>query len=148
MLQNLSHVLCCAQPDGPVLLQKLQHDVLELLRVLDVVGSLVGEDNACVQNFALQHLLVLVEEGCDAEHHLKDENTDRPPVHRVVVAHPLHHLRCQVLRCPTIALGKVASHLLRESIVNNLDIPFLIDQYVFQLEISMHDALTMQLANR
>ena len=132
MFQNLSYVLSRTQPHCPVLLQKLQHDVLELLRVFNLVGFLVGKDDACMQNFALEHLFVLIEKRCDTEHHLKDKHTDRPPVHCVVVTDSLHHLRCQVLRCSAIALGKVVSHLFSESIINTLNIAALINKYILQ----------------
>ena len=53
-------------------------------------------------------MLVPVEEGWDADNHLKDEDSKRPPIHGEIMAVSDEHLRCQVLGRSTERVSKFA----------------------------------------
>ena len=62
----------------------------------------------------------------------------------MVVTYTLHHFRREILWSSTVALCKIAAHLLGQSIINNLKIATLVHQYIFQFEVPVHNTFTVE----
>ena len=92
-------------------------------------------------NFLSQNLLgneerILIKERRISYKHLIDKDTQRPPVHALVMASALNYLRGKVLLCAAQG-GASLSDLLGETKVNDDHMTFFVQENVFRLEVSV-----------
>lgn len=131
-----------------ILVKQTQHDVGEIVAIVDAVACFIWEDDARLADFEEQKAALLVVEGCDTNEHLVDEDAERPPVNREVVTLLCYHLGGEVLGSAAESACQVAiSHGLCEAVIDDLKISRLVDQDVFKLEVSVHNALGMEIAD-
>jgi len=148
MRQDFGGIALGAQALVLVLVQQLQHNVHELVTVLDLVLTLVWEHYLGLSDLQKKQLALSVVEGCHTDEHFINKNSKRPPVDREVVALVHHHLWSQVLWRAAEGLGKLAlCQRLGKTVVNNLEVTLLVHEDVFQFEVAVHDALGVQVAN-
>lgn len=95
-----------------------------------------------------QQLALAVVEGGHTDEHLVDQDAQRPPVDREIVALVHYHLRGQVLRRAAESLRRLAiRESFGEAVVDDLEVAVLIDEHVFKLEVTVHDSLAVQVAD-
>ena len=88
----LEVVRTATEPCLTILVQQLEHDVHELITVVDLVLALVWEDDARLSNLEEQQATLLIVEGRHADQHLVDEDAKGPPIHGEIVPCLRHHL--------------------------------------------------------
>ena len=95
-----------------------------------------------------EYLTVLVEERCDADEHFIDKDAYGPPIYSFVVSGMADHFWGEVLGCTAVGHGHfvILKHL-REAIVDDLDVARLVHHDILQFQVSVHDALCVQLSN-
>lgn len=80
-----------------VLVQQSQHDVNEVIGVVDLVLGLVGEDHLGLLDLQEKKLTLSVVERGHANEHLINQDSHGPPVDGEVMALMGYHLRSEVL---------------------------------------------------
>ena len=86
-----------AQTLRSILVQELDDEVLGFGTDRDAMTHRVWEAHRALTDQEVHPVLVAMEEGRNADDHLEDENSERPPVHGEVVTISNQHLRRQVL---------------------------------------------------
>lgn len=81
---------------------------------------------------------VVIVEGRVAGQHLENQDSERPPIHILVVALGLDNLRSEVLWCATKSVGLVFDYL-GETKIGDLNVALTIDEQVLWLEVSVGD---------
>ena len=147
VIDYVIEIVCTAtQSRLPVLVEKLKHDVHELIAIVDTILALVGEYNARLSNLEQEQAPFFVVKWSDTDEHLVNEDAEGPPVHGEIVPLLHNHLRCQILRRPTERLRQVVLwQRLRQPVVNDLEVALLVQQNVLQLQIAVHDSLRVQI---
>jgi len=131
-----------------LLIEQRHHDVNEVVRVINLVLTLIGEHNLRGTDLEQQQAALLVIEGGHSDEHLVNQNAKRPPIHTQVVALVKHHFWSQVLRCTAEGLRSLVFRKgLCQSIVNNLKVASFVNQDIFQLQVSVHDSLVVEVAD-
>eukprot|EP00968_Pinguiococcus_pyrenoidosus_P002264 scaffold122_cov236-Pinguiococcus_pyrenoidosus.AAC.15 len=128
-----------AQASGDVMLQQAPHQVLA------VPVEVPRERHSVVQDLLVDGEGVLVEIRRVARQHLEDENAQGPPVHAEAVALTLNDLRRQVLR-RAAERPRLVLHHLGEAEVGDLEEALARQQQVLRLEVSVDDAVVVQVA--
>ena len=78
--------------------------------------------------------------------HLIEENAKSPPVHAEAMTLLFNDLRCKVLRGAAETESLIARcHELAESKISQVDVTILINEDIFWFEISVHNAVLMQI---
>lgn len=92
-------------------------------------------------------MMVFVHEWRSSGCHFVDQNSEGPPINCETMTCHIQDLRCKVFSCSTEALcALIRLQELRKTKVSKFDIPIHIHQYVFRLEISMNDFVSMQVS--
>lgn len=88
-----------------------------------------------------QDFMIFRVEGQAAAQHFVHDHSEAPPVHRLVVVILADHLRRQVLGCAAKGLrGFPVEHLLlAQAEVGDLDVAVLVEQNVFELQITAEE---------
>ena len=83
----------------------------------------------------LELILIPELEWIDPAEHLIDHETERPPVHCLVVPGALDDFRREIFRCSTESVGHlVTRHLeLTKTEVSELDVPVRVEYYILWL---------------
>ena len=87
---------------------------------------------------------VIVAKGSMACMHLVNEDTERPPVHRLGVAFVEQNFGGDVLRRATNSIGSLFYYF-SKSVVDQLQIAIIRNHYIFWLQVPVDDVLRMQI---
>ena len=128
--------------------QKFEHQVDELVRIVNFVFPFLWENQFRCFDFGQQDLPLAIEERCYSDRHLINENAEGPPVNAEVVSGVSHHFWCQVLGRSTESLRQL-SRLKRfgQSIVDYLKVAPLVHKDILELQVSMHDSFLVQVSD-
>mmetsp|Transcript_49103 Transcript_49103/g.153736 ORF Transcript_49103/g.153736 Transcript_49103/m.153736 type:complete len:346 (-) Transcript_49103:119-1156(-) len=98
-----------------------------------------------LQDLRDEHDVVRALEWWTSDHHFVKENPQTPDVQGVVVATTLDHLRGQVVESPAEGRAEVARNGTPAK-VGDLEHVFVVDEEVLRLQVAVHDALGVQVA--
>ena len=87
---------------------------------------------------------ILIVERRVPGHHFEDENAQRPPIHALVMTLGLDDLGGEVLRSSTQRPGSIHDFL-SETKIGNLQTAGVVDEQIFRLQITVCDAIAVQI---
>lgn len=101
---------------------------------------------------AKQYLLVdanvrRIVKGWVTTQHLVDEHTECPPIHRLAVTFRLDNLRGEILWRAAQRPGSIL-YPLREPEIGDLDVTFVIQEYILRLEVPVDNVQAVQVLDR
>lgn len=150
MLQDFPVAALRAESCFGVFRQQLCNEVLDLIGVLETGIRLPIREGRLPANDLLDHLVCaeLAVEWVIAKHQLEDDDAEGPPVNRQGLTSALVDLRGHVLRSaatrpPHLALVESFG----EPEVYQLHVAVLVDEDVLELQVSVGDALLVQVAD-
>ena len=147
MGKDLSCVIGSPYPLPLVFGQELEEEVDHCVRILDVKVIPRREHHPSGLDLRHEHLAIGVKEWARPEQHLEDEYADGPPVDHSVVACACDDLWSEVLSRPTERHCRLAMvEVLGETKVYDLDVAVCVDHDVLQLDVAVHDAALVELA--
>lgn len=118
-------------------------------KVLAFLGNsdLLTESQLPLLNELKHQTLLLIIEGRQPIHHLIGQNAQTPPICSLAIATAINHLRSKILRRTTERRRKLPFlQNLRHSKISEAGVTLIIHQHVLELEVAVHDALRVEVA--
>mmetsp|Transcript_38492 Transcript_38492/g.46475 ORF Transcript_38492/g.46475 Transcript_38492/m.46475 type:complete len:204 (-) Transcript_38492:2022-2633(-) len=91
--------------------------------------------------------LVICSKWCFLSQHLKDEDTNCPPIHCVGVTMLIHNLGSQVFGGTTDSVGFALQQFLCETVVSDLEVTGLINEQVLGFQVTVHVSMAVHVVN-
>ena len=125
-----------------VALGHVRHEQV-LNQTLGVLVEVARELDLALENLLIDGHGVVVVEGVDACVHFVGEDAERPPVDGLSVALVQQHLRRKIFGRPAKRVGSRFA-VLRETEIRKFQVPLVVDQNVFWLQVSVDNVLSVQ----
>ena len=145
MLKDLDEVVLGAESFRSVFVEERQNQIGDAVREIDFVLLPVREHHWRVLDLHLQNVPILVPERRHSDQHLVQQDADGPPVDTEVVSRLIQHFWRHVFGS-TADCGRqfvILKHF-SQAEINQLDIAVLIEQDIFQFEVSVSDSSLVQ----
>lgn len=147
MRKNFFNATLGSEPRLLVFVQQLLNNIYKFIGVFQTVFLLIWEDDLGPLNLGQKQILVLVKEWSHTNTHLIYQDAKCPPINSKIMPRLQNHFRRKIFRCATIRPGHTSwiEHF-RETEIDDFEIAVHVDQDVFEFEVSVDDAFSVEVA--